>query len=232
MVWSRIWLITEVDSTGVFFKPAIPTSQDSAESGQSLSRLELLLQFADLALELGQDGILDPAWASRTAAAKTLEHRLEGTAFPPVVGLARQAQEFRPGRSTQLAGPNLEDDLNFVARRVGERGHLVGLLLHRFQALLEPGRREGGRAQKRLQPRTQNLPLAEVGSALQCLDDPLHGSLLPLMEGDPVDPQLAAYFRRFAPVGPHRQHRLGFLQGGEVTRGFAGLAGLFRRRLG
>lgn len=36
------------------FKPAIPATQEPPKFGQSLSRLELLFQFSDLALELNQ----------------------------------------------------------------------------------------------------------------------------------------------------------------------------------
>ena len=67
-----------------------------------------------------------------------------------------------------------------------------------------------------LQARAQGFALAQVDPALQRLKHSFHGPLLPLLEGDPVDLELAAYFRRFALLGPDGQHGLGFL-GGRVT---------------
>lgn len=84
-----------------------------------------------------------------------------------------------------------------------------------------------------LQARAQGFALAQVDPTLQCLEHSLHRALLPLLEGDPVDLELAAYFRRFALLGPDRQHGLSFL-GGRVTG--TGLAfarrGFGRGRLG
>lgn len=67
-----------------------------------------------------------------------------------------------------------------------------------------------------LQARAQRFALGQIDPALQRLKHPLHRPLLPLLEGDPVDLELAAYVRRFALLGPDRQHGLGFL-GGRVT---------------
>ena len=62
-------------------------------------------------------------------------------------------------------------------------------------------------------PWAQGFALGQVDPALQGLQHPLHRPLLPLVERDPVDVQLAADFRRFAPFRPHRQHGLDFVRG-------------------
>ena len=62
-----------------------------------------------------------------------------------------------------------------------------------------------------MQARAQGFALAQVDPVLQRLEHSLHRALLPLVEGDPVDVELAADFRRFAPFGPDRQHRLDFV---------------------
>lgn len=67
-----------------------------------------------------------------------------------------------------------------------------------------------------LQARAQGFALAQVDTALQCLEHAFHRPLLPLLEGDPVDLELPAHFRWFALLGPDRQHGLGFL-GGRIT---------------
>ena len=67
-----------------------------------------------------------------------------------------------------------------------------------------------------LQARAQRFAFAQVDPALQRLEHALHRPLLPLLEGDPVDLELPAHFRRFAFLGPDRQDGLGFL-GGRIT---------------
>lgn len=73
--------------------------------------------------------------------------------------------------------------------------------------------------EQRLQARAQGFALAQVDPALQRLEHALHRALLPLVEGDPVDVQLAADFRRLAAFGPHRQHCLNFVRS-TVRRGW------------
>jgi len=86
-------------------------------------------------------------------------------------------------------------------------------LLDRFEAGIEFV--EVGRAllflQQGPQARAQGLALGQVDPALQGLEHPVQGPGLPMVEGDPVDLELAADFGWFAPVGPDRQDRLGFV---------------------
>ncbi len=90
--------------------------------------------------------------------------------------------------------------------------------------LLQPAGQFAGRhrplpvLEQGLQARTQGFAFGQVDPGLQRLQHALHRPLLPLVEGDPVDVELAADHRRLAPFRPHRQHRLDFVLGAEVDR--------------
>ena len=144
---------------------------------------------------------------------------MESPLFPLVILLAGDAQRLRCCGGRELSRADLEDHLRPVfgfgihllrfCRNRLRAGKLVDLL----QTTGEPGRAQGALAllEQGLEPRAQGFAPGQVDAVLQRLEHALHGPLLPVVEGDPVDVELTADLRRLAALRPHRQHRLDFV---------------------
>jgi hypothetical protein len=135
--------------------------------------------------------------------------------------LAADAQHPGYSRGRQLAGAHLEDPLGSL---LGLALHLLdfcrlrragGNLVYLFQPAGEPNQihRALLLLQQGLQARAQGFALGQVDPVLQGLEHAFHRPALPVVEGDPVDVELAADLHRFAAFGPDRQHRLDFVLG-------------------
>jgi len=119
----------------------------------------------------------------------------------------------------ELARPDLQDEAGAQFRGSHLRGlcrRLRGLgKLDLLQPVHDFARVEGPLLfqEQGLQARAQGRSTGQVDPGLQCLEHSLHRPALPLLEGDPGDVHLSAHLRRFAPLGPDAQDRLGFLLG-------------------
>jgi len=201
---------------------------------QQLAQLFLLLVLLHLLFQLFHPVLkfylLRVRWRlgpARRLVGQRREQGLQRPLFPLVILLARDAQFRRRIGGRQLAGADFENHLCPVSGfgihllRFCRNQRLVGKLVYLFQ----PAGQFAGRhrtlavLKQRLQARTQGFALGQVDPAFQRLEHALHRPLLPLLEGDVIDVQLAARFRRLAPFRPHRQHRLDFVLGTVRWRG-------------
>ena len=179
----------------------------------------LAFQFLHPGFELVLLRVRYPLGPARGLVLQGVEQRLERSFLPLVKGLPGDAQLLGRLLGRDLARPDLQNEA---------RSQLGGRHLRCFcRSLRGAGKLDllqplgyfpgGGRGlaleQERLQARAQGLPPSQIDPGLQCLEHALHRSLLPLSEGRPVDFQLPADFRGFAPLGPDPQDGLGFVLG-------------------
>jgi len=217
-----MWRIISGFFSGWEILPLGPLAEELAQLFPLLLLLHLLLQLLHPALECCLLRVRRGLGSAGGLVLQRRQERLQGPLFPLVILLARDAQRLRRFRGRQLAGADFEDHLRplsgfgiHLLRFCRSQGWVGNLVVDLFQ----PAGKAGGRdrplpvLEQGLQARAQGFALAQVDPALQRLEHALHRPLLPLVEGDPIDVQLAADFRWLAAFRPHRQHRLDFVRG-------------------